>query len=76
MHKFLNFVMVVTLLVSGFILYSMEHTTRGLQREMSNHERAIEAPMGGYKKSGIGREKGMASLHDYMQLKNVTMKLI
>jgi len=40
------------------------------------HERAIEAPMGGYKKSGIGREKGMASLHDYMQLKNVTMKLI
>ena len=40
------------------------------------HERAIEAPMGGYKKSGIGREKGMASLHDYLQLKNVTMKLI
>jgi aldehyde dehydrogenase (NAD+) len=40
------------------------------------HERAIEAPMGGYKKSGIGREKGMAALHDYMQLKNVTMKLI
>jgi aldehyde dehydrogenase (NAD+) len=40
------------------------------------HERAIEAPMGGYKKSGIGREKGMASLHDYMQLKNVTMRLI
>jgi aldehyde dehydrogenase (NAD+) len=40
------------------------------------HERAIEAPMGGYKKSGIGREKGMAALHDYLQLKNVTMKLI
>ena len=40
------------------------------------HERAIEAPMGGYKKSGIGREKGMAALHDYMQIKNVTMKLI
>ncbi|NHV25906.1 aldehyde dehydrogenase [Burkholderia sp. D-99] len=40
------------------------------------HDRAVEAPMGGYKKSGIGREKGMAALHDYMQLKNVTMKLI
>jgi len=40
------------------------------------HERAIEAPMGGYKKSGIGREKGMAALLDYLQLKNVTMKLI
>ncbi|MCY1354665.1 NAD/NADP-dependent betaine aldehyde dehydrogenase [compost metagenome] len=39
------------------------------------HERAVEAPMGGYKKSGIGREKGMAALHDYMQLKNVMMKL-
>ena len=42
MHKFLNFVMVVTLLISGFILYSMEHTTRGLEREISKHERAIE----------------------------------
>jgi aldehyde dehydrogenase (NAD+) len=40
------------------------------------HDRAVEAPMGGYKKSGIGREKGMAALHDYMQLKNVTMRLI
>lgn len=40
------------------------------------HDRAVEAPMGGYKKSGIGREKGVAALHDYMQLKNVTMKLI
>lgn len=40
------------------------------------HDRAVEAPMGGYKKSGIGREKGMAALHDYLQLKNVTMRLI
>lgn len=27
-------------------------------------------------RSGIGREKGAAALNDYMQLKNVTMKLI
>ena len=41
MHKFLNFVMVVTLLVSGFILYSLEHTTRGLEREASKYQRGI-----------------------------------
>lgn len=40
------------------------------------HERIIEAPMGGYKKSGLGRERGVNALYDYMQLKNVTMKLI
>ncbi len=40
------------------------------------HQSAIEAPSGGYKKSGIGREKGIASLYGYLQLKNVTMKLI
>lgn len=28
-----------------------------------------EAPFGGYKNSGYGREKGLASLHDYSQLK-------
>jgi hypothetical protein len=35
MHKFLNFILVVTLLVSGFIVYSLEHTTRGLEREIA-----------------------------------------
>jgi acyl-CoA reductase-like NAD-dependent aldehyde dehydrogenase len=30
-----------------------------------------EAPFGGYKQSGYGREKGLASLHDYSQLKTV-----
>ncbi len=40
------------------------------------HDFSIEAPMGGYKKSGLGREKGVAALHDYLQLKNVTMQLI
>jgi acyl-CoA reductase-like NAD-dependent aldehyde dehydrogenase len=30
-----------------------------------------EAPFGGYKNSGFGREKGLASLHDYTQLKTV-----
>ena len=42
MHKFINFILVVTLLVSGFILYSLEHTTRGIEREIAKYERGIE----------------------------------
>lgn len=41
MHKFLNFLLVVTVLVSGFILYSLEHATRGLEREISRSKRGI-----------------------------------
>jgi cell division protein FtsL len=41
MHKLLNFMLVVTLLVSGFVLYSLEHETRGLEREIARHERGI-----------------------------------
>jgi aldehyde dehydrogenase (NAD+) len=29
------------------------------------------APFGGYKKSGMGRERGIEALHDYLQVKNV-----
>jgi aldehyde dehydrogenase (NAD+) len=35
----------------------------------------IEAPFGGYKGSGYGREKGVESLHCYTQLKCVTVTL-
>lgn len=31
----------------------------------------VEAPFGGYKQSGYGREKGLAALHDYTQVKAV-----
>jgi aldehyde dehydrogenase (NAD+) len=31
----------------------------------------IELPFGGYKKSGIGREKGLTALYEYTQVKNV-----
>lgn len=41
MHKLLNLMLVVTLLVSGFLLYSLEHETRGLEREIARHQRAI-----------------------------------
>jgi aldehyde dehydrogenase (NAD+) len=33
----------------------------------------IETPFGGYKQSGIGREKGLQALHEYTQLKSVTI---
>jgi len=35
----------------------------------------VETPLGGYKKSGHGREKGIEALHHYTQLKCVTIKL-
>ncbi len=35
----------------------------------------VDTPFGGYKKSGIGREKGVEALHHYTQLKSVIMRL-
>lgn len=35
----------------------------------------VETPFGGYKQSGIGREKGRAALHHYGQIKTVTLRL-
>ncbi|WP_336036060.1 aldehyde dehydrogenase family protein [Halobacterium yunchengense] len=34
-----------------------------------------QTPFGGYKKSGIGREKGLAALDSYLQSKNVAVNL-
>lgn len=34
----------------------------------------VQAPVGGYKQSGIGREKGMAALRNYVQVKNVVVR--
>jgi hypothetical protein len=33
--------------------------------------RCLTAPFGGYKESGIGRENGLETLHEYTQLKTV-----
>lgn len=35
----------------------------------------VETPLGGYKSSGHGREKGIEALHHYTQLKCITIKL-
>lgn len=35
----------------------------------------IGAPFGGYKQSGIGRERGLVALQNYTQVKNVTLRV-
>ena len=35
----------------------------------------VQVPFGGYKTSGLGREKGMEALHHYSQLKSVVVSL-
>jgi aldehyde dehydrogenase (NAD+) len=35
----------------------------------------VELPFGGYKKSGLGREKGLAALHEYTQIKNICARI-
>ena len=42
MHKFLNAILVMTVLISGFVLYSLEHTTRDLERRVAKFERGID----------------------------------
>ena len=43
MHKLLNLLLVTAVLISGFILYSLEHETRGFEREAAKLQRGIEA---------------------------------
>jgi aldehyde dehydrogenase (NAD+) len=35
----------------------------------------IETPFGGFKQSGFGREKGIEALHDYAQIKTISLDL-
>ncbi len=36
----------------------------------------VETPFGGFKNSGYGREKGVEALHDYAQVKSVSVSLL
>lgn len=42
MHKFLNSILVVAVLISGFALYSLEHATRDLERKAAKLEGSID----------------------------------
>ena len=35
----------------------------------------VQAPTGGMKDSGIGRERGLAGIRNYLQIKNVAIRL-
>jgi acyl-CoA reductase-like NAD-dependent aldehyde dehydrogenase len=54
-------------------------TAKGLQSGVlsvnSNSSVHTEAPFGGYKMSGIGRELGMAALDLYTEVKNIFIDL-
>lgn len=41
MHKLFNALLVVAVLAAGSMLYSLEHTTRGLEREIAGLHRRI-----------------------------------
>lgn len=41
----------------------------------SYFDSGVEAPFGGYKKSGLGREKGQIAMKNYLQVKSVIVKL-
>jgi acyl-CoA reductase-like NAD-dependent aldehyde dehydrogenase len=42
---------------------------------VNNYRGGIEIPFGGYKQSGIGREKGVLGFLEYTQVKNVCVGL-
>lgn len=41
MIKFLNGCLVVAVLISGFFMYSLEHSTRSLERQIAHEKKAI-----------------------------------
>jgi len=41
MHKFLNALLVIAVLVSGFMLYTLEHATRGTERRIAKLQSGI-----------------------------------
>jgi acyl-CoA reductase-like NAD-dependent aldehyde dehydrogenase len=48
-----------------------ERDRTGAMSVNSNHSVHLEAPFGGYKRSGVGREMGMHAIQLYTEVKNV-----
>jgi cell division protein FtsL len=41
MHKLFNAALILTALISGFVLYSLEHSTRALERQIATLQKQI-----------------------------------
>ncbi len=69
-------------LVGGVFTSKLDRATRAAQRLRAGqvfvnewYAGGVETPFGGYGKSGYGREKGREALWNYVQTKNVAIKL-
>ncbi|MGX9357480.1 aldehyde dehydrogenase family protein [Roseobacteraceae bacterium S113] len=69
-------------LVSGVFTADLDRATRAARALRAGqvfvnewYAGGVETPFGGYGKSGYGREKGREALWNYVQTKNVAMKL-
>ena len=69
-------------LVSGVFTRDLDRATTAAQRLRAGqvfvnewYAGGVETPFGGYGKSGYGREKGREALWNYVQTKNVAIKL-
>ncbi|RYG93155.1 aldehyde dehydrogenase family protein [Loktanella sp. IMCC34160] len=69
-------------LVSGVFTRDLDRATRAARQLRAGqvfvnqwYAGGVETPFGGYSKSGYGREKGREALWNYVQTKNVAIKL-
>jgi aldehyde dehydrogenase (NAD+) len=69
-------------LVSGVFTRDIDHATHVAKNIKAGqvfvnewYAGGVETPFGGYGKSGYGREKGREALWNYVQTKNIAIKL-
>ena len=78
MHKFFNACLVIAALVSAFILYSLEHSTRGLERNIAKLKGGIvdereQIKVLGAEWSSLTRPDRLQKLaQDNLKLKTIT----
>jgi aldehyde dehydrogenase (NAD+) len=69
-------------LVAGVYTKDISHALRIAQRLKTGsvwingwYLGGVQAPTGGTKESGFGRERGLAGIHNYLQVKNIGIRL-
>ena len=55
----------------GVVTLTTQAVRTGVMSVNSSHSVHVEAPFGGFRKSGIGRELGMGAMELYTEVKNV-----